>query len=144
MKRRGFTLLELMVATTIMGIAVVGLVSAISGSMHNAARLTDYDRAALLARCKMDELLLDPHVPKLSAFAAEFDRTETSGVQMGWQARVSPYDLPPGAVPGIMALERIELEVWWMSGDKRRSFHLDGYRRAMLTADEAGAGGESP
>jgi prepilin-type N-terminal cleavage/methylation domain-containing protein len=40
MKRAGFTLLEMMVATVIMGIAVVGLLSGISSSMRNAAKLT--------------------------------------------------------------------------------------------------------
>ncbi len=59
MKPRGFTLLEMLVATAIMGIAVVALLANISTSMQNASRLTDYDRAALLAKRKMDELLLD-------------------------------------------------------------------------------------
>jgi len=50
MRTRGFTLLEVLVATLIMGLAVVGLLSAISTSMRNAARLTDYDRVAMVAR----------------------------------------------------------------------------------------------
>ena len=45
--RRGFTLLEVMVATTVMGIAVVTLMSGLSTSVRNASRLTDYDRVAL-------------------------------------------------------------------------------------------------
>ena len=37
--KRGFTLLEMIVATTIMGIAVAGLMSGISSTTRNAARL---------------------------------------------------------------------------------------------------------
>jgi len=55
MKRAGFTLLEVLVATVIMGIAVAGLIAGLSQSVRNAARLSDYDRAAMLARTKMNE-----------------------------------------------------------------------------------------
>ena len=48
--RRGFTLLEMIVATTIMGIAVAGLMSGIASTTRNAARLRDYDRVVHLAR----------------------------------------------------------------------------------------------
>jgi hypothetical protein len=29
-------------------------------------------------------------------------------------------------------LERVELEIWWMSGDQRRTYVVEGYRRAVL------------
>ena len=61
--RRGFTLLEVLVATAIMGIAVAGLIAGLSQSVKNASRLTDYDRAAMLARTKMNDLLLDVNLP---------------------------------------------------------------------------------
>ena len=41
---RGFTLLEMIVATTIMGVAVTGLLAGLSGATRNAARLRDYER----------------------------------------------------------------------------------------------------
>ena len=39
--------------------------SALSTSVRNATRLTDYDRAALLGRAKMDALLVDPTLPPM-------------------------------------------------------------------------------
>ena len=45
---RGVTLLEMIVAATILAIAVVGLMAGLSGTTRNAARLQDYDRAVQL------------------------------------------------------------------------------------------------
>src|ERR1700730_13512709 len=60
--QQGVTPLEVLVATLIMGIAVAGVLGGLSASARNAARLTQYDRATLLARAKMNELLLDPTI----------------------------------------------------------------------------------
>jgi general secretion pathway protein I len=135
---RGFTLLEMLVATVIMGIAVVGLLSNLSTSLRNASRLADYDRAALLARQKMDELLLDPQLPEAVPLEGTFAPAVTGGVESGWRAQLTSFDAPPGAGPGIDVLERVQLEIWWMTDGHRRTLSLDGYRRAKLTA--AGAG----
>jgi Tfp pilus assembly protein PilV len=49
-----------LVATVIMGVAVAGLIGGLSQSVKNAARLKDYDRAAMLARTKMNDLCSMP------------------------------------------------------------------------------------
>ena len=142
MRRRnsGFTLLEVLVATLIMSIAVVGLLSALSTSLNNAARLTDYDRAALLARRKMDELLIAPKLPKNAVLEGPFDPALTSGLQAGWKARVTPFEIPPGAGPGAPILERIELQIWWrhQEGDNARTFVLETFRRGMMMPEDVG------
>ena len=130
--RRGFTLLEVMVATTIMGIAVVALMSGLSTSVRNATRLTDYDRAALLARAKMDSLLVDPKLPQRIVLEEALDPTLLGGARGGWRAQVTPFEVPQGAGPGAPCLDRVQLEIWWMSGSQRRSFGLDGFRRGVV------------
>jgi general secretion pathway protein I len=139
-RNRGFTLLEVMVATTIMAIAVVGLLSSLSASLRNAARLTDYDRSALLARRKMDELLLDRRLPRFAAVEGNWDQAAT-GVEGGWRARITPFDLPPGVGAGVAVLDRVELEVWWNKGGLRRTFTLEGFRRGMLRPEEVALAG---
>jgi len=144
-KRRGFTLLEVLVASLIMGIAVVGLLSAISTSIRNAARLANYDRIALVARAKMDALLLETRLPQFSVLEGAIDPALMGGVTAGWRARVTPFEMPKGRTPGTPVLQRIELEVWWMAGDKRRTFTLDGFRRQKLSnADMAAIKEQSP
>jgi general secretion pathway protein I len=136
-KSRGFTLLEMMVATTIMAIAVVGLMASLSGAARNAARLRDYDRAVQLARLRMNELQLDVSFPRNSEVSGQFDRSLTSGLECGWRARVSLWKTPPYPVVGEFALERLDLEVWWAAGASRRTLTMSSYRRHVLTADEA-------
>ena len=139
MRQRGFTLLEVLVATLIMAIAVAGLMSAISTSLRNGARLTDHDRAALLARQKMDELLLATGLEKGVPFEGTWAPEVTGGIPMGWRARLTPFEIPKGAAGGAPFLERVELEIWWRNGSQRRSFTLEGFHRSLLTKADLAA-----
>jgi prepilin-type N-terminal cleavage/methylation domain-containing protein len=130
--RRGFTLLEALVATVIMGIAVSGILSAISESTRNAARLTQYDRATLLARQKMDELLVDLKLPRKSPMSGVWLPQQSGGVPAGWTATVTPFEAAPGTGPGQWVLDRVQLEIWWMDGTTRRALQLEGFRRGVL------------
>jgi general secretion pathway protein I len=130
--KRGFTLLEVLVATLIMGIAISGILSGLSGAARNASRLTDHDRVTLLAQQKMDELLLDRNALRNQELAGEFDPAVSGGPLSGWRARVEPFEAPPGAGPGMMGIDRVQLEIWWMDGATRRSFSLEGFRRNRL------------
>jgi general secretion pathway protein I len=136
MRQRGFTLLEMMVATLIMAIAVIGLISEVTASMRNATRVTNRDRAALLARSKMDELLLEPLLPLDTPVEGTFDPGLTGGVPGGWRARLTRFEMPPTPAPGQQALDRLSLEIWWMAGNERRTFALAGYRTHVLRPED--------
>jgi hypothetical protein len=115
-----------------MGIAIAGILNAISSSTRNAIRLTQYDRATLLAHQKMDELLVDLKLPRKTPFEGRWAPAQAGGVDAGWRARVTPFEAAPGSGPGQWVMDRIELEIWWMDGATRRSFQLEGYRRGVL------------
>ena len=120
--KKGFSLLEVMVATLIMGIAITGLIVGLSQSVKNAARLSDYDRAAMLARTKMNDLLLDPGLPFEGSVEGE-----------GWRAVTRPFDVPPQAGPGTVILQQVALEISWQpaSGTKH-TMQVAGYRQARI------------
>jgi general secretion pathway protein I len=139
--KRGFTLLEMIVATTIMGIAIAGLMSGISSTTRNAARLRDYDRVVQLARLRMNSLLSDPRVPRNAPQEGVFDPALTGGLECGWRAQVTMVEkssLTPAV--GEYVLDRIQLEIWWMSGGQRRTFPLDSYRRRTLRQEDYAGG----
>lgn len=134
MSRRGFTLLEMLVATTIMGIAVAGVLSTLSTSMRNASRLTDFDRAALLARAKTDELLVERRLPRNADLRGPIDPALLGGAQGGWRARLTLLEAPPipNPPPHVRVMDRLEVEIWWMAGERRRSFRMEAYRTGPL------------
>ena len=135
--RAGFTLLEVLVATVIMGIAVAGLIAGLSQSVHNASRLGDYDRAAMLARTKLNDLLLENDLPFNGTVSGLFDKEQSGGVASGWQASLRPFEGPPNAGPGTMILQEINLQIWWLpaspgTNPSRRTIQLAGYRQARI------------
>jgi type II secretion system protein I len=135
-RTQGFTLLEMIVATTIMAVAIVGLVSGLSTTTHNAARLRDYDRAVQLGRERMNELMLDQTLPHNTVISGMFDPNQTGGAECGWRARLTTFEMPPMIRINEAALDRLELEVWWKTGLTTRSFTLDAYRPRAITQND--------
>ncbi len=131
-RNRGFTLLEVMVASLVMAIAIVGLLSSISGATRNASRLRDYDHVTQLAQLRMNELLVDGKIPLNVVLAGDFDRAIAGGLQAGWRARLTNVEAPPQPAAGDLVLDRLELQVWWMSGPQRKSIALEGFRHRVL------------
>ena len=133
---RAFTLLELIVASAIMAIAVVGLLAGLSGAVRNASHLRGYDRAAQLAQLRMNELVLDERFPRNTVVEGVFDASLSGGTEAGWQARQSAFELPPSPAPGLLALDRIELRIWWKEGPQQRSLSLETYKRRTLKPED--------
>jgi prepilin-type N-terminal cleavage/methylation domain-containing protein len=128
----GFTLLEALVATMIMGIAVAGILDALAASSRNVTRLTQADRAVLLARTKMDELLVNDALPRKAFMGGGFTPAQAGGTDAGWRARITAIESAPEATDLNWVVDRVELEIWWMDGATRRSFSVEGFRRSLL------------
>ncbi len=131
--QQGFTLLEAMVATLIMAIAVVGLLSNISTSLNTASRLADYDQAALLAKRQMEQLLATPLMPGQS-YSGTFPRPDPFSPESGWNARVEPFEAGP--MGGGAVLDRIVLEIWWTRNGQRRTMQLETLRAVIPSSPD--------
>lgn len=116
-------MLEMMVATALMSIAVVGLLSLLSSTLRNARQVKQYDRAAMLARTKMNELLAATPLPLGRPMAGQWDEDS------GWTAMAEPFERLVGSAPGSPQLVRVSLEIWWNYGQERRLVQMEGFRR---------------
>jgi len=157
--RRGFTLLEVMVATTIMAIAVVALIGGLTQSTTNAAKLREREIVVALAKQQLNELLLEPRLPHARPLEGVWEPRQLGpAMKAGWTVRLVPMTLlppeiapppgvrprlqlvpvPPGMATGPMiGLDRIIFEAWWTTASgKRRTFTLETYKRNWLVPGE--------
>jgi general secretion pathway protein I len=86
----GFTLLEVMVAVAILGVALVAIFSSEAGAVRNGARARRLTTATLLARCKMgevEETVMREGLPAVSALGTDdcCEDGEVEGFTCEWE-----------------------------------------------------------
>lgn len=121
----GFTLIEMLVATLIMAIAVTALMSNLSTSTNNLLSAADIDRLTSLSKSKMDELIVQPGRMD-GVYEGVLDADAQGQVRGRWRAVVTLGAMSP---TGLDRLERIQLDTWIQIGSKRRTLQLETYRR---------------
>jgi hypothetical protein len=62
----------------------------------------------------------------------------------GGRARLATFEEPPRVAPGVEVLERLELQVWWMSGARRRELSMEAFRTTTLLPPNLAGGGGAP
>ncbi len=88
----------------------------------------------------MEELLIATNAPKNTPLEGGWGPEVAGDLKAGWRAEITPFELPPTPGPGMPYIERIQVEIWWMNGEKRRTLALEGFRRSVLTAQDRAAG----
>ena len=123
-RQQGFSLLEMVVAISILGLALGSLYQAASGATRNVRTSERYAYGIELAR----SLLADNGM----VAAGGVDKAgETSG-GYSWRVQTSPVDLERTGM-GRTQLHNLEIGVAWFDGSKRREIVLnsvvEGYQR---------------
>ena len=132
-RTRGFTLLEILVATAIMGTAVAALFSLLSGALGNASRLQAPSRALLLGQSRMNELLsagIDTGVGTLVAMPLDQKLQGRWDDQYRWEALATRWNQPLVTPPGQPVLVRIALDVFWKTqpGKPEKKLSLETFQ----------------
>lgn len=120
----GFSLLEMVVAISILALALAALYQASSGATRNVRIDEKYAYATELAR----SLLADNASVPLGGVSSQ---GETAG-GFSWRVNARPVDLRRSSLPPG-SLQEIEVDVSWLDGQKRRQVILnsvvEGYER---------------
>lgn len=115
---RGFSLLEVLVAFTILALVLTALFEVFSGGMRAARAGDSYTRAVAIAQSKLAELDADEAL-------AEGEHRGEAEDPYSWRATVSPYS--DAALPSDGLLMRplaVSVEVSWSEGERIRSVEL--------------------
>jgi prepilin-type N-terminal cleavage/methylation domain-containing protein len=116
----GFSLMEVLVAMAILGIAFSTLFSLMSGSLRNIDRIQEHDKIVRWGQMKLNEIVLQTNAgasPQLSGFFDDKYR---------WQTTLEPVAAleSPVGKPGY-SLVRLRLAVIWDGRSGENQFKLE-------------------
>ncbi|MFZ2289974.1 MAG: type II secretion system minor pseudopilin GspI [Halopseudomonas yangmingensis] len=113
-RERGFSLLEVLVALTVLTVALGALIKA--GSDH--ARNTQYLRERTLAHWAGQNLLAEYEAGLRPASAGHSGEVEMGPLRLAFRVEVSNYS--PQAVVALPPVRRIDVRVWPAGTDESR------------------------
>lgn len=114
--QRGFSLLEMVVAVAILGLALGALYQSVGGATRNVRADQRYAYAVELGR----SLIADNSVVPLQGLRRS---GETSGGFI-WQLTASPLQRPRGSALGGGQLQALDVSVSWPDGTRQRQIRL--------------------
>ena len=129
--RKGFTLLEVVVAIAILGMGMAGLLALFSGSLRLAGGSRDTSAAAVYASQRLEEALLAPD-------PAEGEEKGPFGDKYRWVARTT--FLPPEG-DGPYRPVRIQVTVSWGEPGAEQSVDVTATRWLKKEKDDGEARG---
>lgn len=137
----GFTLIEILVALTILSLVLVAAQQVFSGGMSAISRSERYGQASLAARSILSELALRDDLEPGQSFSGRIP--DTPDPLFEWSAEISEHeedDLPPAREMLLIPL-RAHIEMRWQTGQREQGLELDTL--LLVQSERRGAGGRS-
>lgn len=121
--QQGFSLLETLVAFSILALSIGALIAVFSTGLRNTSITRNYNYALVLAESKLAEASMAP----LSGAGAE-SGTDVSGYH--WRIEISEMPSPDSTDTGIAGLNmyRISVSVSWENAKNQRRVELQSLR----------------
>jgi prepilin-type N-terminal cleavage/methylation domain-containing protein len=124
---RGFTLIEVLVAVSVIGITATALFGLLSTSLSNLRKVEDLHRYELAAQDVMDRILSLPDVP-VPAMAE--GTVENSNAQ--WAASIDPWAPPNVDKDTRQAIVKVHVVVTWPGQSQGRSIELESLKTTKI------------
>jgi prepilin-type N-terminal cleavage/methylation domain-containing protein len=121
----GFTLLEVLVAMTIMGIVLTTVLELLAGSLHSASASKEFARAAVLGERKFEQILNSEDMFKNEEWPSGGELEE--GYE--WDLGVVPYakyEEEEESFP--LKVYRCVFKVRWESGRRSKSIEFKAFK----------------
>ena len=118
----GMSLLEVLMAISLLGVSFVTIFSGLSAALRATGRLDAFDRGNEFATQKLNELFLDP------TFGPDQVRSGTSPSGIDWEARTELLDQRPLAGSQPAQLVRVNLVVSWRTRSGRQNLSLESLK----------------
>ena len=124
-KQNGFTLLEILVAFTLLAAMFATIMEIIAGSAKNTLKASQNTKVALLAQSKMDELGLFELLEE-GTTSGEFNKNAS------WVLDITPYDVPYEGDIGqdfsVVELMQVTLTITSGTSNKKRTTEFNTLR----------------
>jgi general secretion pathway protein I len=122
---KGFTLIEIIVALAILGIALTVIIELFSGGLRLGRFSKEYTNAVNYARMKMEEIESQENIEE-GTEEGEFDPI------FHWRVGMKKVDILPAEKSADfkppVELFQIRVDVLWKSGSQERSASIESYR----------------
>ncbi len=137
--QRGFTLLEVIAAIMLLGIAFAALMRVAGASIALTQNASNHSAAALWARSALDSAFVATPL-RAGHSAGKFDR------KFSWQLDVTPWytGTPVAGMPQVLQLYQLDLAVSWAARGGRNTAHFRTLRLGAPPASSAAQAGQQP
>ena len=122
---RGISLLEVVLATVLLGVSAAGLLGTINSALGGVRASREHSRAVMRATSVLDELLARPQLRAGQALQGSV------GATSGWIAAIDPWPERGNRLQAT-GLVKVQVQVWWLSDGQRKTLTLDSYRREVI------------
>src|SRR5207247_9559771 len=123
--QRGFTLMEVLVAASVLGIAATALFGLLSKSLSNLRKVEDLHRYELAAQDLMNRVLLLETIPAPATAEGAVDNLGGH-----WNVRVTPWAPATLEKKPDQSVLHVDVEVSWLGRSSHRRILVDPVHHA--------------